>query len=285
MQYIDWQEFQFWVRSILEVEDRIPEWLVKILGERCPGFVDSEGSVSERHAQGKPLALRLEDWIEGHIFALSKEQGWLNAVTFYAMRDPRYQRAEVCWSESVAQWKKVKPARYPTFEEWKLRGETCDDTTNLTPEIRRMRKKAKLVSRDQLLAAVADYMDWEAFAYWARAALESGEDLPAMVAQELQVRCPGYLEVRRIQGDRCSGREWEQLMGWIVDHYFQAATAEGWFAAVLLEAQNHPRAIRTKEYADHCDEIGGSCPSTEYPALVDWRNAADSYVEESGSDT
>ena len=28
-QYIDWQEFYLWVRSILEVENEIPNWLVE----------------------------------------------------------------------------------------------------------------------------------------------------------------------------------------------------------------------------------------------------------------
>ena len=37
-QYIDWQEFYLWVRSILEVEDRIPNWLVEILNGRCSGI-------------------------------------------------------------------------------------------------------------------------------------------------------------------------------------------------------------------------------------------------------
>jgi hypothetical protein len=39
-QYIDWQEFYLWARSILEVEEQIPTWLVDILKERCPGFLE-----------------------------------------------------------------------------------------------------------------------------------------------------------------------------------------------------------------------------------------------------
>ena len=35
-QYIDWQEFYLWVRSILEVEEEIPDWLTEILNDRCP---------------------------------------------------------------------------------------------------------------------------------------------------------------------------------------------------------------------------------------------------------
>jgi hypothetical protein len=38
-QYIDWQEFYLWVRSLLEVEDRIPDWLIEILNIRVPGFI------------------------------------------------------------------------------------------------------------------------------------------------------------------------------------------------------------------------------------------------------
>src|SRR5713101_2581632 len=66
-QYIDWQEFNLWVRSVLEIEEQIPAWLVQILDERCPGFV-KESAKSRTHASGKPLPLHLEDWIEEQIF-------------------------------------------------------------------------------------------------------------------------------------------------------------------------------------------------------------------------
>ena len=37
--YIDWQEFSLWVRSILEVEHRLPASLRDVLDDRCPGFL------------------------------------------------------------------------------------------------------------------------------------------------------------------------------------------------------------------------------------------------------
>jgi len=40
--YLDWQEFYLWVRSILEVERRVPAWLREVLDDRCPGFLDKE---------------------------------------------------------------------------------------------------------------------------------------------------------------------------------------------------------------------------------------------------
>lgn len=41
---------------------------------------------------------------------------------------------------------------------------------------------------------------------------------------------------------------------WIGDHFFSEAKNEGWFDAILAQTSSHPRAIRTREYADHCDE-------------------------------
>jgi hypothetical protein len=38
-QYLDWQEFYYWARSIMESEDSIPNWLAKKLDELCPGFL------------------------------------------------------------------------------------------------------------------------------------------------------------------------------------------------------------------------------------------------------
>ena len=109
-QYIDWQEFYLWVRSILEVEDRIPDWLVEILDSRCPGFLESVGDLTPKAAKDRPLSLRLEDWIDDHIFGFARQEGWFSAITFYAIREPRYQRAEVCWSECVERWKKGQAA-------------------------------------------------------------------------------------------------------------------------------------------------------------------------------
>jgi len=92
-QYIDWQEFYLWVRSILEVEDRIPDWLVEILNALVPGFIETEGARTPKAVKTRPLALRLEDWIEDHVFGFAKQEGSFFASTYYAIRDPRYQRA------------------------------------------------------------------------------------------------------------------------------------------------------------------------------------------------
>lgn len=281
-EYIDWQEFYLWARSILEVEGQIPNWLVDILKERCPGFLERDKRLTAKAVKEKPLALRLEDWIDEHVFGFAQSEGWFNAITYYAVRDPRYQRAEVCWSECLEKWRRAKPIPYPSFEEWKGMASQCDDTAHLVPNERRARATSKLVDPDRLAAAASQYMGWEAFAYWARPVLECPSQLPAEVASELGSRCPGFLG--RIDGPRGhKGRAisngWHHLMNWVAEHFFENAKAEGWFDAVLVQAQSHPRAIRTMEYADHCDDIWGAHLPNPYPSFEEWRKDADAYVE------
>ena len=54
-QYIDWQEFQLWVRSILEVEGHIPDWLIEFVNDRCPGFLESDRALTPKAAKTRPL--------------------------------------------------------------------------------------------------------------------------------------------------------------------------------------------------------------------------------------
>jgi hypothetical protein len=281
-QYIDWQEFYLWARSIFEVEGRIPDWLAQILNDRCPEFLQREEGLTAKTVSARPLPLRLEDWIDDHVFGFAKREGWFNAITFYAIRASRYQRAEVCWSECVETWKKAKPLRYPSLEEWKNIAARCDETARLVAGEQKARSSSKLVSPDRLTEAVARYMDYEALAYWARPALERCPDPPTEVVSEFERCCPGLLDgvIKGQQhASRSASQRWQGLMLWIADHYFQDAKAGGWFDAILVGARSHPRAIRTMEYADHCDEVWSSQMPEPYPSFEDWRRDADAYVD------
>ena len=182
----------------------------------------------------------------------------------------------------MEKWKKAQPIRYPSFEEWKVTAAQCDETAHLTARERKARESAKLVAPDRLAEAGARYMDYEALAYWARPALEVGSELPPEVVRELERRCPGYLQAapepltRKQSG---AARDWEHLMLWIADHFFQDAKAEGWFEGILIQVRNHPRANRTMEFADHCSELWGSELPIPYPSFEDWRRDADAYVD------
>lgn len=279
--YIEWQEFYLWVRSILEVEHRVPAWLREVLDDRCPGFLEEEGRGADRPTGKRPLHLRLEDWIEDKVFGSTKKEGWFNAVAYYAIRDLRYQKAEGCWSECLKKWKRVKPIRYPSFDEWKSIVSQHDSAERLSDGERKSQAHSPRVDPDRLAHAISRYIDWEAFAYWTRPALESSAQLPGEVAGELRRRCPGFVEALAREPKlsvKSRAHSWDRLMTWIADHFFRDAQNEGWFDAILTQARNHPRAIRTMEYADDCDEAGHFHAQKSYSSFQEWRKQADSYL-------
>ena len=286
-QYLCWQEFYYWARSIIESEGEIPEWLAKKLNEMCPGFLAADKDKAARGTKDAGLAaIRLGEWIDDQVFAFAERGGWLPAVTFYAVREPRYQRASTCWSESVEKWRISRPPRYPSLEQWLLDAAKCDESARLLPEVRAQRECFKLVDSARLTEAVSRYIDWEAFAYWARPALGQEQSIIQEVALELNARCPGFIRLSANERTRKSeaANEWQSLMLWIRDHVFPEAKAEGWYDAIVISAGIHPRAIRTMEFADHCEQVWNGHLPVPYPSFEIWRRHADQYVDISTSD-
>ncbi|HEX3106822.1 MAG TPA: hypothetical protein VHQ22_20480 [Terriglobales bacterium] len=280
-QYLEWQEFYHWARSIMESEECIPDWLARRLDEMCPGFLSREKRLAKTSKEAAQVPVRLGQWIDEHIFGFAQQAGWLPAITYYAVREPRYQRASVCWSETVKEWRKAKPAEYPSLEQWVAQAARCNDTKRLLPRIRKEREGFRRVEPSRLQQAVARYIEWEALAYWARAAFEHSRPVLNQVARELDARCPGFLGLaaREDHQSRRMPLDWAYLMVWIRDHFFRDAKAEGWYDAVVLTARMHPRAIRTMEYADHCDEVWNGGLPEPFPSFEAWRRDADRYVD------
>jgi hypothetical protein len=119
---------------------------------------------------------------------------------------------------------------------------------------------------------------------WARSALDGTSEIPMEVVRELRQRCPGYLNERGTTPERNSkntSNSWDGFMMWIAEHFFTDAQGGGWFEVILGQVRNHPRAIRTMEYADRCDELWEFEVRDPYPPFQQWRKAADAYVETS----
>ena len=49
------------------------------------------------------------------------------------------------------------------------------------------------------------------------------------------------------------------------------------YDAIIISSGIHPRAIRTMEYADHCDEVWND--NLPVPSFESWRRDADRYVD------
>lgn len=285
--YVSWTEFYFWARSIMEADAGISDWLGVILKERTPGFIEYDLEYRGTYPKQKSLPWqRLTEWINAHIFESAHRDGWLEAITFYAARDLRSQRAMAYWRECRTLWRRKRPHSYPFFEEWRHAAGDRDCASILRPEISTIVQSSKRASTERFAAEVERYIDWEAFAHWARSPLVEGGELPPEVEQELQARCPGFLdrdkELRR--NDRPGKpQSWVRLLAWGEGQFFSDAKKGGWFDAVLFYAADHPRKVRTSEYWAHWDNQWSRDPKASYPSFDKWRKDADDYVEETSN--
>ena len=291
-QYVEWNAFSLWAHAIAEAEGCAPAWLVKVLEERCPGLLESERTSEITH-QDPPLYRRILEWFESNALAQAKDEGWLRAVTFYAVRDPVYVRDCAYWQHCEAQWKRQRPSAYPSFEEWRRSSEQCAhevlDAFEMADDKRRIIKASRAAGPERLAAAVAQYMEWEAFTYWLRSLLESDTKLPGAVVKELRRRCPGFLECDEVLRNTLSpedfAKRWKALLEWGENRFFSSIRKEGWFEAIVCEARAHPRSVRTVDYwVFYWDEHWSSRPLDVYPSFQEWRCAADDFVVGAGGE-
>jgi len=118
-EYLAWEAFSLWVRVIVEAEGRVPAQISGILQARLPGFLEHERECREAHPkQASPLPLLLLEWIHDRVFAKAKEEGWLDALIFFSLRDPYSQRTWAYWEHCEDEWKRKRPASYPSLDEW-----------------------------------------------------------------------------------------------------------------------------------------------------------------------
>src|SRR5271155_3799374 len=38
--YLGWEAFSLWVRAVVGTEGRVPSWMIPVLQEHCPGFLE-----------------------------------------------------------------------------------------------------------------------------------------------------------------------------------------------------------------------------------------------------
>ena len=119
-EYLDWESFSLWVRAVVGTEGRVPVWMTPVLRKRCPGFLEHARQCQSAHPK-KPLHIPhlLLEWIHDHTFARVKEEGWLDGLIFYSVRDPYSQSTWAHCEECEDEWRRIRPARYPSFDEWR----------------------------------------------------------------------------------------------------------------------------------------------------------------------
>ena len=287
--YIEWEAFALWVRAIEVTEGNCPPWLVEVVNRRCNGFTRfvAEEKVSQS-CESPLLWCRLVCWIKEHIFGKIWRENWMNAVGFYAARDLTSLRNHAYWEYCEHHWKRSKPAVYPSFPDWLRASEHCSDRVldecEMPEEKRRLIKLSRRVGARTLRNAVERYVEWEVFAYWARAALEADSPMPALVEREMNRRCQGFLRADTAARAANPAEEphcrFNRMIEWIEDHDFTHVKKRGWFDVLLYQTRLHARHARVIDYWHACEVRCTKDPSTAYLSFTQWQRAADSYTFE-----
>lgn len=284
--YVKWQSFLLWVRAVEDSEGDFPEWLADAVNKRCAGFPRflRQQSANDRRSDS-PAWCRLEQWINECIFTRPRHEGWMDAVGYYAVRDLIALRDEAFWYYCARQWARSKPARYPSFQEWRKASERCPDDVldhfETTDDLRELIKLSRRVGARTLGKSVEKYVEWQVFAYWARAAVHRHSRLLDSVKRELRRRCPSFLETAAsstvseasVREDRFNG-----LLRWIEEHEFARTSEEGWLPVLVYQARLHPRYARVIDYWRHWQRLRSRHPRSPYPSFEQWSAAADAYT-------
>jgi hypothetical protein len=257
-QMIVWRSFALWVRAIINAERALPGWLRERINQRCPGFVANRPKPSEYDS----IWIDLSAWVDEHFFSAAREEGWLDALHFYSGRDPLSEQVWGQWTRVESAWGARRPQAYPSFEEWQR--EALNNAAGI-----------------EAAARVNEYIEWEAFAFWARLIAESSREIPTRLVAVLNKRCPGFVDQIPRTGARRSGfstRLWRELIGWIGQHQYARTESDADLDAVRAAARVHLRGERIAAYWAHCSSRWKKRPPIRYPGFEEWLREADAFV-------
>lgn len=257
-QMILWLSYALWVRAVLTAEPALPTWLRDCIEQKCPGFLDSRAEGSDLNK----LWLDLSTWAHQHHFSAARDGGWLEAVHFYSGRDPRAEHAWNHWTRSESEWATRTPETYPSFDTWH------HEALNYSHDVEYLDA-----------ARVSDYIEWEAFAFWARLMAESAAQIPTHLLSILEQRCPGFVDqhLAKITGQaELSTALWRQLLAWIEDHHFAEGEVHDRLEVLRAAARTHLRGERIAAYWAHCS--GDAALSKSCPGFEQWLRDADAFV-------
>lgn len=259
---IVWRSFALWVRAIVEAEGCLPRPLEQAIDQRCPGFLEARSNPTNYGS----IWLDLSAWIDDHFFAAARDGGWIESLYYYSGRDPRSEQIWSYWTRTGAAWREHRPKAYPAFDQWN------QNALELVPPA---------PAHDRLSALVAQYIEWEAFGFWARLIVEHEPELPSDVAAVVEKRCPGFLtHVRSEQPAQVeySTWFWRELLAWIENHAFAEAKRMSSLDTVRDGARTHLRGERIAEYWADCSARWQKNPPVPYPGFPQWLENADAFV-------
>jgi hypothetical protein len=275
--YAEWHIFVLWVRAIAEFEGQLPEIVRAALGARCPGFLEDEIRQRKEHSQDQSFLWHsLEEWIAVHDFAEAKRQGWFDAVMFYAYKDLRTEQAWSLWGRTNEAWRRERPSRWPSFEEWTARVIATHSLAQTGSEKARAIQQLADVDPARLRSAVSELLESRAFALWLACVSQPKHVLGELALKELRHRCPDF------PTPLLPEPFWDRSLFFRLIRFGEAkwratARAERWYAALRYQIVHHPRYHRLVHYLHRCHDEWFRVPPRSYPSFADWLSAADEY--------
>lgn len=281
--YIRWQAYSLWVRSIEETLGELPDWLAESVEKRAPGYqryARDYGLHQKRAPCPKGSWRTLELWVSERAFHKPRTEGWMNAVGYYAVKDLASLRDDAYAEWCIENWKTHPPAPFPSFKAWRKASEEMTDQmlneVEMRDDRRELIKHMRSVRPRALDLAVEKYVGWQIFALWMRAALEELPKVPDGVKHALDLKCPGFLE--RGAAGPYHPRTFALLMQWIEDRFFAKPKREGWCDVLRYEAGIHPRLARAKSYWIDREHEWTRGVRDGYPSFEAWNSAIDRYT-------
>ncbi|MBY0502672.1 MAG: hypothetical protein K2X03_02100 [Bryobacteraceae bacterium] len=270
--YVDGLVFSLWIRAVCSVCPRVPSSIQTMLESKCAGFLDEAHEVwQEGHVA---VWRRLKEWIECQRFADAKQEGWFEAVLYYAYLDLRTEQTWLHWDSTMELWQNQPPARVPTFETWQREIVTHAAALDRT-DLKGVALQQETQVERKVLAAAADALiEARARALWIACCCKPGRVLPNCVTEELAQSIPSlagaplawsrslFIQVVR-----------RAAAPWIV-----RGRSGRWSTALWYDVVNHPRYHRIVHYFHKCEDerlASGSQHSTS--TFADWLRAADGF--------
>ena len=134
------------------------------------------------------------------------------------------------------------------------------------------------VAAERLCETITNYIEWRAFAYWARLIVETEGHIQPVMKAALEARCPGFLALPSRRREAPAAL-WLRLISWIDEHIFGYAKAEGWSHALGYYAVRDPRYDQVESYWRHCAQTWKCSRPGALPTFEEWRNAAADFAQ------
>jgi len=275
--YVESHIFILWVRAIAEVTEELPEVVASALESRYPGFLDEHLRERKQRPQEQFFLWHsLEEWIAVRKFADAKTQGWFEAVMYYAYKDLRTEKAWALWEHTKGASSRRPPSIWPTLEEWTSNVMATASLTQPGTETARAVEALQKVEAARLSRAVAELVEWRAFALWIDSISQPNRPLEDRILSELRTRCPRFL------ADFDCVPLWRESMFFRLIRlgdaaWSSAARAEKWYSALHYHVTHHPRYHRLIHYNQRCHDDRGRVQPIYYPHFPEWLRAADEY--------